>query len=197
LKTLASYSEPELLHAIASGDKDAFAVIYQQHFAAAYHFAKRFVTDTQTAEDITTEAFVKLWERFSQFSSLSGIKSFLFTSIKNACINHARSAKRTTKRESEFTYLLNGHDEPQENITGEVYQHIYNEIEKLPSQEKRVFKMAYLEGLSNEAIAQELGINNQSVRNHKTRALKTLRNTLSEKDLYALFMLLIGIHKIS
>ncbi len=91
MNAAAIYTESELLRQIAAGSKDAFAIIYKKHFISIFHFANGFVSDTQKAEDITTETFVKLWERFANFSSLPSIKSFLFTTAKNACLNEQRS----------------------------------------------------------------------------------------------------------
>jgi len=169
-------------------EREAFETVYRTHYISIYHFAKKFVRDAQVAEDITTEAFLKLWERFSKFSNPQTMKSFLFTVAHNACINHARGEQRLAAREAEFSHLYvadAGDRLAEEEIRGRVYQHIYAEIEKLPAQEKRVFKMAYVEGLSNEEIAAQLGINNQSVRNHKARALKTLRLSLLGKNIFA------------
>lgn len=194
MKSTANYTEDELLHLIASGSKEAFEIIYKKNFISVFYFANRFVADKQAAEDITTEIFLKLWERLSNFNNLQSIKSFLLTSVKNACINYNRSDKRALTRNQEFNYLtsVDNDDEPfDEDVTGRIYQYIFDEIEKLPTQLKKVFKMAYLEGMSNEQIAKELDINNQSVRNHKVRALKALRGILSDKDVYAYFLFMV------
>ena len=199
MKIDSNDNEHELLKMVATGSREAFEVIYKMHFIAVYHFAKRFVSDTQIAEDITSESFLKLWERFNHFNSLHGIKSFLFTSAKNACINQNRSYQRVQAREQEFAYLSSTEnvDPFDAEIKAKVYQHIYNEIEKLPEQEKKVFKMAYLQGMNNEEIAEKLGINNQSVRNYKARALKKLRLIFKDKVVYAYFLILIWASKFS
>jgi len=62
----------------------------------------------------------------------------------------------------------------------ELLQRIYEEIEKLPKKCRQVFKLAYLDGLSNEEIAELLHINYQSVKNQKVRALKILRLALNK-----------------
>jgi RNA polymerase sigma-70 factor (ECF subfamily) len=193
LKTTANYSDEELLSLLSARDKDAFEWVYKKHFASIYHFAKRFVTDEQSAEDITTEVFIKLWERIESFNSLAGIKSFLFTSTKNACINYNRSDKRADNRHKEFVYLLTNNNEAdieEQQIPGTVFQYIYDEIEKLPVQEKKVFKLAFIEGLSNDQIAEKMNINNQSVRNYKASALKTLRINLQGRDVFAYLVFL-------
>jgi RNA polymerase sigma-70 factor (family 1) len=182
-----------LLNEIAKGSKKAFEVIYERYYIGIFYFARRFVREEKVAEDITLEAFLKLWERFSQFTSFQGIQAFLHTTAKNACLNHLRSQVRMSAHQRELAYLLaQGADDTlaEQQVTARIYQYIYNEIEKLPPQVRRVFKMSYIDGLSNQAIAEGLKINNQSVRNHKANALKHLRMTLLEKDLYGIFTLL-------
>jgi RNA polymerase sigma-70 factor (ECF subfamily) len=91
-----------------------------------------------------------------------------------------------------MAYLLEQNDESslaKEKLNADIWQHIYNAIENLSPQLKKVFKMAYVEELSNEEIAVNLNINNQSVRNDKARALKQVRLTLLEKKLYSLLIL--------
>ncbi len=86
--------------------------------------------------------------------------------------------------DQEFSALYNS-DEPIPSI---VYQYIYDEIEKLPEPTRKIFKMAYVDGLSNEEISLALGLTNASVRNYKTRALKTLRMALLQKDMFAFLL---------
>src|SRR5205807_1596320 len=81
-------------------------------------------------------------------------------------------------------------------LKAEIYQHIYEEIEKLTPHLKKVFQMAYIEGMSNEEIAQQLGINNQSVRNDKSRALKQIRLAMMDKDIFGLLLLWLALHKV-
>jgi len=186
LPHLPQYDEIALLHQIAGNSKKAFETIYDQHYTSVFYFSKGFVTDIQVAEDITTEIFMKLWEKLKDFGSLQAIKSFLYISTKNACLNHLRNNERQSRHLKQLSYLSTKEVEDsmiQHKVTATIYQHIYDEIEKLPQQLKMVFKMAYLEGLSNEQIANELSINNQSVRNHKSRALKSLRMKMLDKDL--------------
>ncbi|MET7000367.1 RNA polymerase sigma factor [Chitinophaga defluvii] len=185
-----------LLKKLRKGDKAAFEIFYHQEYITVLYTAQRFVADIQAAEDLTTEVFLKLWERLSNFDSLPAMRSFLFVSIKNACLNYLRSEKRASAQYQELSYLLE--QDSSEGIANQqlmaaIYRYLYEEIEKLPPQLKRVFKMAYIGGLSNEAIAAELGINNQSVRNDKSRALKQLRLASESWDLFGLLLLCLKI----
>jgi len=185
------YAEKSLLKDLQGGSKTAFEKFYRQEYIAVFYTARRFITDIQAAEDLTTETFLKLWERLDAFNSLPAMRSFLFVTIKNACLNHLRAEKRTTGRQQQLSYLLEqegGEDIANQQLMAVIYQHLEAEIEKLSPQLKRVFKMAYIDGMSNEDIATALGINNQSVRNDKARALKQLRLAFAGKDMYALLL---------
>lgn len=185
------YAEESLLKDLQGGSKTAFEKIYRQEYIVVFYTARRFIADIQAAEDLTTETFLKLWERLGAFNSLPAIRSFLFVTIKNACLNHLRAEKRSTERQQQLSYLLE--QEGEEDIANQqlmaiIYQYLEDEIEKLSPQLKRVFKMAYIDGMSNEDIATVLGINNQSVRNDKARALKQLRLAFAGKDIYTLLL---------
>jgi len=180
-----------------TGRGKAFADVYQKHFALVYHYAKKILDDAGEAEDIASESFVKLWEQFSVFDDEAAMRSYLITVTRNACLNRIKLNKRARDREALFASSDQADDNAvtREEVTGRIYQYIYDEIEKLPAQEKKVFKMSYLEGKSNEMIATLLQINNQSVRNHKARALKALRKVLHQKDIWPVFLVLIGLVK--
>jgi RNA polymerase sigma-70 factor (family 1) len=185
--------EQELINQFKKGSKKAFEAIYNNHYVFTYQFAKRFVSNAQDAEDITTEVFLKLWGRHEDFDRYEKIVAFLYISTRNACLNHLRNEKRQLTGQKELLYLLEdetGQYLEQQQITARIYQYILSEIDKLPRQLKKVFTLAYIEGRSNEEIAETLKINNQSVRNHKARALKLLRIALMEQGLLEIFILL-------
>lgn len=199
LKHSSLYStDAEFLLHLQQGDKKAFELLYDRHYISVFVFARRFVTDQQAAEDISTEIFLKLWDRLTDFDSLPAIRSFLYISTRNACLNHIRSLHRRSTQQEQWEYLLKQYPDevlPELQLQADVYQHIYEEIEKLSPQLKLVFRMAYIDGLSNDEIAEQLGINNQSVRNDKSRALKQLRLAMMDKNIYGFFLLWLALRQ--
>ncbi len=170
--------------------RKGFEALYNQQFTAVFYFSRRFVAEQQVAEDITSETFLKLWQRMNDFNNVNAMRSFLYTTTKNACLNYLRDSRRHFAENEKIAYLLEQNDESileSEQIYSGIWQHIYNAIENLSPQLKKVFKMAYINGLSNEEIAEATGIKNQSVRNDKVRALKQVRLTLLEKNLFSNF----------
>ena len=131
------------------------------------------------------ETFRKFWQLRANFETLPNIKAFLYITTRNACLNYLRDLKLRSQKDQDLLYLLSQDREeggfPEDQYQAELMQRIYEEIEKLPRKCRQVFKLAYMEGLGNEEIANLLHINYQSVKNQKVRALKILRLALLNK----------------
>lgn len=181
----AYINDEELLAGIANGDQQAFRVVFRLHYRALCYFAASITADAQEAEDLAQEAFSTLWNKRADFGSLPAIRAFLYITVKNAGLNAIRSKNRQTSRETEFAYLHNdapGQFDPLLADT-EIIQAIYEEIERLPPQCRRIFSMSYLQGKKNDEIAALLDISYNTVRTQKLRALRLLRAALLKKHL--------------
>ncbi|MHA4806567.1 RNA polymerase sigma factor [Flavitalea flava] len=179
------HPDNDLIVQFTRGSTQAFTTIYNEYYLSLYRFAKRFIIDQGTAEDITADIFARLWKKRTDFGSIKNIKAFLYVSIRNACLDFLRSQQRQNLKQAELIYLLQQETETgflQDDIAAEVLKEIYKEIENLPKSCKKVFLLSYIEERSNTEIAGILGISNQSVRNYKQRAIKILRISLLSKN---------------
>ncbi|HTI08444.1 MAG TPA: RNA polymerase sigma-70 factor [Puia sp.] len=168
----------DLILQFNQGDIQAFSVIYDTHYVSIYRFVRQFIHEREEAEDIVANTFIKLWKLRSNFESRHNIKAFLYITTRNACFDSLRHQKRQSEKQKELFYFLSqrpAEEHFQDDVETEVLKSIFREIEKLPPSVRTVFKMAYIEGKSNDEIAAHLHITNQSVRNNKHRAIKLLR----------------------
>lgn len=174
----------ELIRKFNQGQQAAFTTVYDRYWPTIFYFVRKFIPDTSQAEDITAETFIKLWQRRQDFDNEKSIASFLHVTARNASIDCLRAEKRHIHNREELLYLLqqDQYDNLQDDVKTEVLRLILEEIEKLPSKTKRVFILSYMDGKTNEEIAALLGIRNQSVRNHKARAVKLLRLAIIRKN---------------
>ncbi|SRR5258708_886874 len=181
----------DLISQFNHGNTRAYTTIYHLCSPATYYFAKRFVNDREVAEDITADVFIKLYRLHGHFDSLPGIQAFLRVTTRNACLNYLRDLKVRDTQKQDLLYLLS-QDRPEEfpvdQYQAELLKRIHEEVEKLPRKCRQVFKLAYIEGLKNEQIAEMLNINYQSVKNQKARALKIIRLTLSNGLIAAILL---------
>jgi RNA polymerase sigma-70 factor (ECF subfamily) len=178
------------------GSKEAFAAVYNMHYSRLYGFIKKLIDDREEAKDITAETFVKLWKLHANFATQENIKAFLYITARNACMDYLRFRQRQTTNQQELGYVLVQQEEqttaPNDEIKTAVLKQIHQEIENLPTQCRRIFKMAWLEGKKNAVIAMELALTEQTIRNQKARAVKILRVALANynMELFVLFILL-------
>lgn len=193
--TYKHFTDPnELLQRFAAGDENAFRFIYDEYYLNIFRFAKKFVVNRQASEDITTDIFLKLWEKRTGFEEMNSLKSFLFTSVKNACLNYLRDEKRHAITHGQLIEVLAFKSESDlipEAITEKVYQFLEAEILQLPEKMKKIVQL-HLQGMKNAEIALEVGIAEKTVRNLKAEAVKLLKIALLKNEL--LLILLFATH---
>lgn len=173
-----TYHETELLQRLMAGDEAAYTSVYTLHLDAIFYYVKKYLPAEQDAEDITAAVFQTLWLQKANLDPARPLRPWLYTIARNLCLNHLKSAQRRTAREADALQLLHAGEE-NEFAAHEFMEELMREIEivlkKLPPQAASIFSMSYFEGKSNQEIAALLQINEHTVRNQKSLALKQLR----------------------
>ncbi|WP_430810463.1 MULTISPECIES: RNA polymerase sigma-70 factor [unclassified Carboxylicivirga] len=173
---------------LKSGDEQAFEVLYKASFNALFFFAIQYVNSDAEAENLVQETFLALWTNKENLSCVNtaSIKSWLYTSLKNKCINHLE--RENTKRHyTEYQIRQNQiHIEVLDqldlsDVAFDEIQHLLKKsLEQMPSQCRKVFELSRFQGLRNKAIAKQLNISVKAVEANITRALKLLRVQLKD-----------------
>ena len=88
----------EYVQLFRSGDEKGFNFFYREYYNTLCYHSFQIIKDEQEANGIVAEAFIKLWERHSQFDNLASIRSFLYKATKNASLNWLRKEKNETKK---------------------------------------------------------------------------------------------------
>ena len=79
--------QDKVILAFQRGDTKSYRYIFDMLYSSMCLFARKFINDYNDSEDITQEVFIELWHQREKFESLNHIKAFMYTSIKNRCIN--------------------------------------------------------------------------------------------------------------
>src|SRR5688572_8229368 len=103
MPSLSPQEEQLLVAALQQGSKDSFRAFYDRYFIPLFYFAKGYVTNEQAAEDIATEAFIRLWSKHGDFDSAAKVKNFLYLAARNLAVDHLRRDKRRHTRDAAFT----------------------------------------------------------------------------------------------
>jgi DNA-directed RNA polymerase specialized sigma24 family protein len=76
------------------GTSGAFRDFFLQYFPGFFSFAGSFVADKRSAKNIAAESFFLLWKKRRDFHSEENVRAFLYTSIRNNCLNYLRYCDR-------------------------------------------------------------------------------------------------------
>ena len=159
-----------------------FENLFKSHYAELCGFANKYLEDLEAAEEIVQAFFVKFWENRETVNAKTSQRSYIFTSVKNACLNQIKHIKIreeykvVNQREMEDSqYAV---DDEFEAI--ELDQKIRKSIESLPEGRRRVFIMSRFDGLKYKEIAEKLKISVKTVENQMGSAIKYLKSELSD-----------------
>ncbi len=173
--------------AFRKGNTTAFSYYYHLFYIPLRYFAEQLIKDKAASDDIVADVFIKLWQKHAHFPSEERIKSFLYICTRNACldfIKHQRITRRSEQAIADNTVLQEDFALNQ-IIRTELYWHLYNAIEQLPTECRRIFKMSFLEEMKNQEIADKLSLSIKTVKNQKARAIVLIRKRLLGERLAA------------
>lgn len=118
-----------------------------------------FSGDTQQADDISQEVFIKLWEKQSTIKDCKAISSWIYRVSFNTCMMSIRNNKKYSPDDiSDIAYQPEDIDDANESL-----KKLYTIIDSLKAEEKNM-ALLLLEGVDTENIAEVLGITNVNAR---------------------------------
>lgn len=169
--------DKNLIAKLHANDEVVFKEIFKQYYLPVRSFAWRFVKDNDIAEDIVQDAFLQVWERRLTFHVLAEIKSYLYASVRNACLNHLKHERVKQQNEINIQAFISHETEEEYILEEEVDALIYKAINTLPKQAQKIVIMT-MNGESNSEIAQKLNIKINTVKSTKLKAYRILRKRL-------------------
>ncbi len=176
--------ETSLKSNIAVIDEERLKNLFNKFFQALCVFASSYVEDDALAADIVQESYLSLWFHRGELRHEKSVKSFLYTMVRNNCLN---SLKKEKSRKRGMAYMESDFFWENTLIRVESYRMLYNAIEELPHQTREIINLA-LDGLKNEEIAERLGVSINTVHTLKKVAYKKLKVALKD-HYYLLFFL--------
>jgi RNA polymerase sigma factor (sigma-70 family) len=190
-------NEQEVLAALSKGDHQAFSHIYNLYSRQLLFIVTRIAGNKETAEDIVAESFVKLLSRPGSFESLSKLKSYLFKTGQNACLDWLRAEKRHAFSHAEIKYLSPDAENLIERtvIHAEVLECLYAGIRKLPPKYAEIVERAYIRGESLAEIASAMDLRYKTIQNLKAKAIQELRKFMSDSDYLKVMLFFLSVIK--
>jgi len=188
MKDFFIYTDKELMQEIKADNMFAFDVLYKKYCKRLYKFGNNILKSNVDTENLIQDVFLNLWENRNKVEKDSSIKSYIFTITYNSAI----SIIRKKARESEYVeYLKSLQEVNAEPVNVELeYKELTNTLDEivqaLPMRQKEVYLLHKVKGLKYNEIAELLNISANTIENHMSRALKTIRRKLGNYSLFAI-----------
>lgn len=178
-----------------------FEQFYITWYSRAKYFAREYVHSESDAEIIIQDVFLHLYERRDLMDAYTNLTAYLFTSIKNRCLDYLRKwvLEQETAQgvQDEFEMELRMKYDSLEIFNTQfsdetdIGELLDNALQKLPERCRNIFIMNKLEGKKQKEIAEELNLSINTVESQMGIAYKKLREEL--KDCLPLFIFLFAI----
>ncbi len=165
------------IYKLKLGDKKTFRCLFNEFYPRLCCFAYKYVQDDQASEDIVQGILSDLWDKRQFIDIQTSLNAFLYTSVKNRCINQLNKKASDERRLIEYMELTSNSIGDYNYIEEEVHANLYEAINDLPAKSKEVVLLSMRE-MSNVEIKDQLNISINTVKSNKKRAYRLLRKKL-------------------
>jgi RNA polymerase sigma-70 factor, ECF subfamily len=181
--------DEELVALSQQGRRDCFEVLVRRYMEKAFHIAFNFTRDTETAKDLSQDAFLRAYSNIKQFDGRSSFYTWFYRIVVNLCLDHARRHRRVgwesldqlAEEPGEQRQFADSTFAPDEHaIAGEAKRRVDQTLETMPKKQRTAFLLRNHQGLSIADVAKVMKTTEGTVRVYLHRAVAALRQSLLE-----------------
>jgi RNA polymerase sigma-70 factor (ECF subfamily) len=170
--------EDALLARARAGDQDAYRVLVDAHRDRAYALALRILRSAADAEEVAQDAFVRAWLALPRFRGDARFSTWLYRIVARRAFDRAAVLKSRRARETaidEAQHLATGESGAEAASRAAIALRLERLMDELSPAQRAAVTLYYYEGRSVEQAAAVLGMPENTVKTHLSRARATLR----------------------
>lgn len=181
--------DEQLVEFCRQGERHYFDVLVRRYMEKAFRIAFDFTRNTETAKDLSQDAFLRAFANIKQFDGRSSFYTWFYRIVVNLCLDHARrqhrvgweSLDRITEESGERKELADSTFAPdQQAIASEAQRRVDQTLETMPNKQRTAFLLRNHQGLSIADVAKVMKTTEGTVRVYLHRAVAALRQSLLE-----------------
>jgi RNA polymerase sigma-70 factor, ECF subfamily len=185
----AHLADEDLMSLVEGGDTEAFTTLYDRYCRLAYSVAHKLTGEKQAAEDLTQDAFLKVWRSADGYRPQRGsVRTWILSVVRNQGIDQLR-AKATRRRMQEKLEASAPRSEPSEAFTQVWHEarlgRLRQALDALPHIQQQVLELAHFSDLTHLEIAERLGLPPGTVKGRLRLGLVKLRKDTELRDVAA------------
>ena len=175
--------EYQLLYELVESNEKSFKKLFMNYHDTLFRFICYKVKETEIAEDIIQETFIRVWKNRNKINPNKSFFSYIARISNNLCIDYFRHQKVKNKNQRDIIEYGKSHFyNPETKTDFEMLRSRIKEIanQELPEKCQEIFFLSRIENKKNSEIAQILGLSKRTVENQLYRALKIIKKILKE-----------------
>jgi RNA polymerase sigma-70 factor (ECF subfamily) len=170
--------ERQLLAAVAAGNEKAFRTLVEKYWSPVYFNTLALVKSAAVAQELTQDILLKIWLQRDKLETVENFRTYIYVVGRNQVIAALRK-KITETASIDAETIREDIQVPDLQLEGkDAYKVLLEGIEHLTPQQRLIFSMSRMEGLSHEQIARQLNLSKNTVKVHMVNALNFLRTWL-------------------
>lgn len=185
-------SDEKLFQMMQQGNRLAFNQIYNRYSRMLYGIALRYLKNEAIVQDAVQYVFIKFWECHKNIIITTSLRNYLYTMMRNYMLNQIRGNKKEQ--------LIKNYQEAQQNQPAiesivetiekeEVLAALYRALNLLPNTKKEVCMLKMKGQMTNQQIAETLGVSVSTVKKHYTQAKAILKQHLKKVFIFITFII--------
>jgi RNA polymerase sigma factor (sigma-70 family) len=188
VERLEDRRDGDLHRRLVMGDRKAFEELYRRYSSAAFGLAMRVTGQELLAQEVVHDAYLALWRAPEAYDpARAPFRTFFLSLVHHRAVDTVRREERLRRRSQRVNPDEPVGEDVAEGVVEEAWlayrrTQIRAALGQLPPEQRLVLEMAYFQGMTQAAIAQELGIPLGTVKTRTLAAMRKLQRTLAGRD---------------
>jgi RNA polymerase sigma-70 factor (ECF subfamily) len=172
--------EKHLVEQAKSGDAEAFGQLYDACIDRVYRFIFFRVSDEPTAEDLTSQVFLKAWQNLGRYQPKGPFLAWLYAIARNTVIDHYRTHKQTVSLDEAAPIAAN--DDKLDDLIELKFEvnSLQESLQYLTEEQQEVITLKFIAEYDTDQIARKMGKSEGAIRALQMRALQALAKVLNK-----------------
>ncbi|RPE05424.1 RNA polymerase sigma-70 factor [Chitinophaga lutea] len=162
-------------------DQRAFEELFHGCYQRLVRFAEEYVNSHESAEEIVSDIFMKLWAGRDTYQDVLHIEKYLFTAVRNQSLNYLRKFsgyRVVATEEAGQLNIVSSHDPYKASEWKELLARLDAAVEMLPPRRRKIFRLIREEGFKPKEVAEIMNLSHRTVETQLFNAVKTLHAEL-------------------
>jgi RNA polymerase sigma-70 factor (ECF subfamily) len=177
-----SPDDASLIALCRSGDRDAFGLVIERYYRAAYASAYAVLGHAGDTEEVVQQTFVQAWQKLDKLREPAALPGWIWRIARDTALKHIRKHKRIKPVEQVPEHGDTGPAPDSPLLQEEEQERLRAALEQLPEDMRDALVMKYWEDIDYDEMSRRTGATPAALYQRVCRGLKRLREMMPEQD---------------